>query len=441
LRKIAFMLRKKLVLLGLCLCLCQFIQAQYLMDMVDTSKETGRGLLNLYKKFDHLKISAYIQPQFQVAGSKGIRSFEGGDFSTKVSNRFMLRRSRVRIDYAHFSEGNKPSVQIVFQFDANERGFTVRDVWGRVFENNLKLLSFTTGIFARPFGFETNLSSSDRESPERGRMSQTLMRSERDVGAMITLDSRRKDKTLKYLKADIGVFNGQGINATGDFDNSKDIIGNLTLKPYHISKQITVGAGASILYGSLVQNTKYVYSTNTVAGIKKITVDSATDNIDQTSPRHYYGANAQFKFKSRKGLTTELRGEFITGKQTGTAASSETPTALVTGTDGFHIRNFNGAYFYLLQHIFNTKHQLLIKYDWYDPNTKVSSNEIGVAGSNFTAANIKYHTIGFGYINYLTENVKIVLYYAKVTNEKTQLTGYTSDIKDDVFTCRLQFRF
>ncbi len=440
-RKIAFMLRKKLVLLGLCLCLCQFIQAQYLMDMVDTSKETGRGLLNLYKKFDHLKISAYIQPQFQVAGSKGIRSFEGGDFSTKVSNRFMLRRSRVRIDYAHFSEGNKPSVQIVFQFDANERGFTVRDVWGRVFENNLKLFSFTTGIFARPFGFETNLSSSDRESPERGRMSQTLMRSERDVGAMITLDSRRKDNTLKYLKADIGVFNGQGINATGDFDNSKDVIGNLALKPYHLGKQITVGAGASILYGSLVQNTKYVYSTNTIAGVKKITVDSATGNIDQTSPRHYYGANAQFKFKSKKGLTTELRGEFITGKQTGTAASSETPTALVTGSDGFHIRNFNGVYFYLLQQIFNTKHQLLIKYDWYDPNTKVSGNEIGTPGSNFSAANIKYHTIGFGYINYLTENVKIVLYYAKVTNEKTQLTGFTSDLKDDVFTCRLQFRF
>jgi hypothetical protein len=441
LRKIAFMLRKKLVLLGLCLCLCQFIQAQYLMDMVDTSKETGRGLLNLYKKFDHLKISAYIQPQFQVAGSKGIRSFEGGDFSTKVSNRFMLRRSRMRIDYAHFSEGKKPSVQIVFQFDANERSFTVRDVWGRVFENNLKLFSFTTGMFARPFGFETNLSSSDRESPERGRMNQILMKSERDLGAMITLDSRRKDKTLKYLKADIGVFNGQGINAAGDFDNSKDIIGNLALKPYHLSKQITVGAGVSVLYGSLLQNTKYVYSTNTVAGVKKITVDSATGNIDQTSPRHYYGANAQFKFKTNKGLTTELRGEFITGKQTGTAASSETPTALVTGTDGFHIRNFNGAYFYLLQHIFNTKHQLLIKYDWYDPNTRVSGNEIGVAGSNFSAANIKYHTIGFGYVNYLTENVKIVLYYAKVTNEKTQLPGFTSDIKDDVFTCRLQFRF
>ena len=175
------------------------------MDMVDTSKETGRGLLNLYKKFDHLKISAYIQPQFQVAGSKGIRSFEGGDFSTKVSNRFMLRRSRMRIDYAHFSEGRKPSVQIVFQFDANERSFTVRDVWGRIFENNYKLFSFTTGIFARPFGYEVNLSSSDRESPERGRMSQLLMKSERDLGAMISLDSRRKDNLLKYMKADIGI--------------------------------------------------------------------------------------------------------------------------------------------------------------------------------------------------------------------------------------------
>ena len=98
-------------------------------------------------------------------------------------------------------------------------------------------------------------------------------------------------------------------------------------------------------------------------------------------------------------------------------------------------------YFYLLQHIFNTKNQLLIKYDWYDPNTDVKGNEIGAAGSNFTAANIKYSTLGFGYVNYLTDNVKLVLYYAKVTNEKTQLTNFTSDVKDNVFTCRLQFRF
>ncbi|MBL0145146.1 MAG: porin [Chitinophagaceae bacterium] len=411
------------------------------MDMVDTSKAEGKGILNIYKKFDHLRIGGYIQPQFQVAQSKGVKTFEGGDFGAQVSNRFMLRRSRIRIDYVHFTNNTKPSVQIVFQFDANERAFTVRDVWGRLFENNWKVLSLTTGMFARPFGYEVNLSSSDRETPERGRMSQLLMKSERDLGVMLSLDSRRKDTKLKYLRADIGFFNGQGINASGDFDNIKDFIGNIALKPYHITKKITLSAGASVLYGGLVQNTKYVFTTNIISGVKKVTVDSSASNLYQTSPRRYYGVNAQLKFKNNKGLTTEIRGEFVMGKQTGTLNNSETPVVLTTGTEGFHVRNFNGAYFYLLQQIFNNKNQLVIKYDWYDPNTNISGNEIGAAGSNFTAANIKFNTLGFGYVNYLTDNVKLVLYYAKVTNEKTQLTGYTSNVKDDVFTCRLQFRF
>lgn len=411
------------------------------MDMVDTSKETGRGLLALYKKFDHLRIGGYIQPQFQVAQSKGIKSFEGGDFAASVSNRFMLRRSRVRIDYVHFSEGKMPSVQIVFQFDANERAFTVRDVWGRIFENKYNLFSLTAGMFARPFGFEVNLSSSDRETPERGRMSQSLMKSERDLGAMLTLDARKKDSKLKYLKADIGVFNGQGINAAGDFDNIKDVIGNLALKPFPLSKQFTIAGGASVLYGGLMQNTKYVYKTEVVSGIKTVIVDSASTNLNNNSPRHYYGANTQLRFKNKQGLTTEFRAEFISGIQSGTINSAETPTALITGANGFHIRHFNGAYFYLLQHILNTRNQLMIKLDWYDPDSKAKGNEIGAPGSNFTATNIKYTTLGVGYINYLTDNVKLVLYYARVVNEKTQLNGFTTDVKDDVFTCRLQFRF
>jgi hypothetical protein len=432
---------KKSFLLLLLTIPATYLKAQFLMDMVDTTKETGRGLLAVYKKFDHLRIGGYIQPQFQVAGSKGARAFEGGDFSSQVSNRFMFRRSRVRIDYVHFGKEKEPGVQIVFQFDANERAFTVRDVWGRIFENKYQLFSFTIGMFARPFGYEVNLSSGDRETPERGRMSQILMKSERDLGAMLSLDSRRRGKKLKYLKADIGVFNGQGINAAGDFDNTKDIIGNIALKPYQVNERITVSAGGSVLYGGLLQNTKYVYTTGEASGIKKEIIDSSAGNLHKTSPRHYYGANAQFKYKSKKGLTTELRAEFLAGKQTGTNNNTETPIALLSGNDGFHIRNFNGAYFYLLQQVFSSKHQLLLKYDWYDPNSRVAGKEIGAPGSNFTAANIRYNTLGFGYINYLTENVKIVLYYARVTNERTQLPGFTGDVKDDVFTCRLQFRF
>jgi len=34
-----------------------------------------------------------------------------------------------------------------------------------------------------------------------------------------------------------------------------------------------------------------------------------------------------------------------------------------------------------------------------------------------------------------------VLFYAIVKNEQTNLPGFTNDVKDDVVTCRLQFRF
>ena len=410
------------------------------MDMVDTTKSVGKGLLGVYKKYDRIRIGGYIQPQFQIASDKGAKSYEGGDFSQEVSSRFELRRSRIRIDYVNFGENGQPGMQFAFQFDANEKGFTVRDVWGRIFENKFKLFSFTTGMFARPFSYELNYSSSDRESPERGRMSQILMKSERDLGAMVSFDARRNIGFWSNLKVDLGVFNGQGIVATGEFDNIKDVIARVSLKPVHLSDKVQFSAGASTLQGGLTQNTKFKFLTGTVNGIKTTMVDSNATNLYGRSPRIYYGADAQLKIKNRIGFT-EFRAELVVGQQTGTATSSETPTALVTGKDGYYIRNFNGAYFYFIQSLFSVKHQLVLKYDWYDPNTKVSGNEIGAPGSNLSVANIRYNTLGIGYVYYMTENVKLVVYYARVMNEHTRLAGYTSDVSDDVMTCRLQFRF
>ena len=414
--------------------------SQFLMDMVDTTKNEGKGLLGVYKKFDHIKIGGYIQPQFQVASDKGIKSYEGGDFGPETSNRFMLRRSRIRFDYVHTGEDKGPGVQMVFQFDANERVFTVRDVWGRIFENKFKLFSFTTGIFARPFGYEINYSSSDRESPERGRMSQILMKSERDIGAMVSFDPRRNIPGLNKLKIDVGFFNGQGINSTRDFDNYKDLITRVSLKPIHLSKNVTFTVGTSTLQGWLLQNTKYEYYTGLANGVKTTLVDSSATNLYSKSPRQYYGADVQFKIKNKVGFS-EFRAEYITGRQTATNSTSESPYALLSGKDGYNVRNFSGGYLYYVQNLFSTKHQLVVKYDWYDPNTDVQGTEIGATGSTLTDANIKYNTLGFGYLNYLTENIKLVFYYAKVMNEATLLKGYTSDVKDDVFTFRIQYRF
>jgi hypothetical protein len=266
------------------------------------------------------------------------------------------------------------------------------------------------------------------------------MRSERDLGAMLSFDPRKKNYRFRYLKVDLGLFNGQGITSTGEFDNHKDLIARVSLKPYPISPKITVSGSLSHLNGGLLQNTKYRYRVVHEGGLKKMQVDSSLNNVGQISPRRYYGADVQIKIKPRK-FTTEFRAEYITGIQTGTDLSAETPNTLLTANAGFHIRQFNGAYFYFLQQIFSDRHQLMVKYDWYDPNTKVAGNEIGAPDANLNAANIKYSTLGMGYLHHINENVKLTLYYARVWNEATQLAGFTKDIQDDVFTCRIQYRF
>jgi len=423
-----------------CLFISQFAEAQFLMDMIDTTTDMGKGMLNLYSRFDRLRLSGYIQPQYQVAQEKGTKTFEGGDFAPNSDNRFLLRRARVRIDYLRSNKNLQPSMQFVFQFDANVNGFTVRDVWARLFENKWQHFAFTAGMFARPFGYELNLSSQDRESPERGRMSQTLAKSERDLGAMVSFESRKKDFKWRYLKLDAGLFNGQGINFPGEFDGFKDFIGKIGIKPYPISKNISVSAAVSYLNGGLVQNTQYRYTIENINGANKMVVDSSSTIVGSKNPRQYKGLDAQIKLKHKWGAT-EFRGEYWWGTQTSSENSSETPGILLPASAGYYIRDFNGAFFYFLQNIVNTHHQLGVKIDWYDPNTLVKGEEIGQPGAGLTPADIKYITYAVGYNLYLNENVKLMLWYNMPVNEKTQLPNYTDDINDNVLTCRLQYRF
>ncbi len=429
----------RLRLLVFLILLSRCCNAQFLMDMIDTTTDLGRSVLSVSKRFDNIRLGGYMQPQFQLIQQAGAKSYNGGDFAPNVNSRFMLRRGRIRFDYIHFNVDSKPSVQFVFQFDGTERGVFIRDFWGRVFENKFKLFSFATGMFARPFSYELNLSSSDRESPERGRMSQILMKTERDMGAMISFEPRRQDYSLKYLKVDVGLFNGPGLSAPADYDSHKDFISRIALKPFPLMDKIRLSIAASYLDGGILQNTRYRYTTD--PGSKSFKADSSVNNIGKIAPRKYIGGDAQLKIKNTVGFT-ELRAEFIMGKQTSFANTSETPAAIPADISGaLYIRKFNGGYFYFLQNFKNIKNQLAIKFDWYDPNTQVSGNDIGKPGLNINEANIKYSTIGFGYNYYINENVRLMLWYDRIINEKTWLPAYNRDVKDDVFTCRLQFRF
>jgi hypothetical protein len=432
-------LLKKRVLVILFLLFCIPLQAQqFLMDMIDTTKEIGRGMFSMYKKFDHIRIGGYIQPQFQMAQEKGARSYVGGDFPAFSNSRFMLRRGRIRFDYARFNQSGHPSLQFVFQFDGTERGVFIRDFWGRVFENKWHLFSFTTGMMGRPFGFEMNYSSQFRESPERGRMSQILMRTERDLGAMVSFEPRGRKNFLQYLKIEAGLYNGQGLTGNSEFDSFKDFISQAGIKSVPFSKNITLSAGVSYYKGGMIQNSKYIYHTTSSVNGKEIVVDSSISNIGKKAPRQYNGINAQLKLKNGWGIT-ELRGEYWKGTQTALAGTTETPGSLPN--EPHYIRKFDGAFFYILQNIINKKHQMGIKYDWYDPNTEVKKNEIGKPGANINATNIKYSTLSVGYNYYINENLKMFLWYDFVKNETTLLQDYTKDKKDNTITCRLQFSF
>lgn len=436
-------MRNKLSILLLSLLTPVASNAQrFLTDIMDTSTANGKGIYPLYQAHDRLKFGGYMQPQFQYADDKGVKNYSGGDFAPNSNNRFMLRRGRIRIDYLHNNENNQPLAYFAFQFDGTERGVAIRDFWGRFFENKVELFAVTAGMFARPMGFEANFSSSDREAPERGRMSQILMKTERDVGAMITLDARKKGHVLRWMKLDVGVFNGQGLAGPQDYDSHKDLIGRFSVKPRKLKNGITLSGSVSGYYGGITSMSPWLYEMKQENGAYKMKGDSASGNNGFVSPRQYAGADVQLKIPNKKGFT-EFRAEYIRGLQTGTAATSETPGSYPTVGTGYsplYVRPFDGAYFYYIQHLGSTRSLSILKFDWYDPNRLVKGTDIKAA-NGYTAADIRYNTVGIGYQRVLNAHTKLTLFYDWIMNEESSITGFTKDVKDNIFTCRVQFRF
>jgi hypothetical protein len=416
----------------------------FLTEMADTTHQIGKGLFSIYERYDRVRIIGYIQPQFQAVTKKGAESYSGGNFSEQSSNRFMLRRGRLRVDYTHLNKNNDPTTFFVFQFDGTERGFVTRDFFGKFYENKLKLFTVTTGLFARPFGYEVNLASASRESPERGRMSQILMKTERDVGAMLSMEARKKDSKIKYLKVDIGIFNGQGLSGLTDYDSHKDLIGRVSLKPFKLKVlgDAILTGGISGYLGGITNQGMVVYKAVKTGEKYTMQRDSSAKNYLKTTPRNYVGADVQLVLPNLRG-STQFRAEYIVGKQTATALSSESPgTYPITNghRDPLYIRNFDGAYFYFLQHLGSEKHQFVAKYDWYDPNKKVTGQALS-SSDGYSKADLRYNSLGLGYVYYANPSLKFTLYYDKVHNERSNLAYYRKDVPDDIFTCRVQYSF
>jgi hypothetical protein len=143
--------------------------------------------------------------------------------------------------------------------------------------------------------------------------------------------------------------------------------------------------------------------------------------------------------KSKLG-NTSIRGEYVFGTQSGTHGSTRSPGTLPSSVDTY-IRNFNAGYAYFIHRIGKSKHELALKYEWYDPNTEVTGNDI-TGANGMTDAELKYSMFGVGYNFYAHDNVKFMFHYNMVTNELANgLNGFTADIRDNILTVRMQYKF
>ena len=466
--------------------LCSMALPLFAQDSpLDTLTSHVAGIRQELDVIKRLKISGYIQTQFQLTDSGGSKGYAGGDFASGLDKRFQLRRARVKLQYdSPLNDRGWSTSQYVFQFDVTQNGFSIKDMYLKFTDTWSGWFSLTAGMQNRPFGYEIPYSSSLRESPERGRMSQIIMPNERDLGAMLTIQGP-KISNWNWIKLDLGMFNGTGGPSAGantsDFDKYKDFIGHLGLSKSTKSEIIKWGLGASYYDGGFRQDVADNYKFGTdAAGVKGFTIEKKKADINTNlnsqvkTKRSYIGFDAQFSIDWKIGITT-VRAEYIQGDQPSTSATSASPSALPstsvttytsvttidttsgTGTttttaktttvaSDIYTRKFNGAYFYFLQNLGTSAWQLILKYDWYDANTDLKGDEIGKSvASGFKASNatdLKYSTFGIGLAYRWDAAVKITAYYDLVTNETSKnLSGATKDIMDNVFTLRAQIKF
>jgi phosphate-selective porin len=419
-RKITILLFNVLVSL---VALAQEIE----LSPVEQLQNKTEALESEVAKLKKLKITGYIQTQYQYGEKDASLKVGSANENPEESfNRIGIRRGRIKFTY---EEGIASGV---FQLDITEKGIGIKDAYLDVKDPWMNSLHFKAGVFDRPFGNEISYSSSRRESPERSLLFQTLFPEERDLGATLVLQAP-KTSPWSILKLEAGLFAGNGIKP--EIDSRKDFIGHLSLAKT-IGSEIAFGAGASYYNGGVYQGTEKVFTMNG----KGFVFNDDTSNKGKYAKREYIGFDAHFSFINSVTGATQLRTEYLFGQQPGTSGNSKSPNAAALPTADTYIRNFTGGYVIFIQDMGSTPFSAVLKYDWYDPNTKVAKNETGENGTS--KADLSFNTFGFGALWRINNSLRLQAFYEIVSNETTaNLTSMNADLKDNLFTLRLQYKF
>jgi len=362
--------------------------------------ETDLGKLN------KIKLSGYIQGEF--------RSYESAVVKTNDPyNTFLIRRARVKFTY-EATDG----IKFVLQPDFSTGNIVLKDAYAVVNIPKLKDWSIWVGQMNRP-NYEVEYSSGQREVMERSRVIRTIYPGDREIGAKIEYLG-----TSKPLKFQMMVLNG---NFTGsqavDYDSKKDLMARLVYSVKLPSAGVGFDFGVNGYYGGTKIKTNPFVST-----VNPLETDSVA--IGTYLDKHWVGGEFQLFADVLGGLS--LKGEYMAGVNNTVSSSLLTATIAQKLGDPNKVRNFSGYYIYLIKNI-GARNQLVLKYDYYDPNTKVAGADV------LTASELNYKTFTTAWQYYLNDNIRISLQYEIPKNETN--TSVTTDLKDKQLTVRVQAKF
>lgn len=378
----------------------------------------------------NLKVSGYLQMQYQKADTVGAQTYNGGNFGKAIDNRFAVRRARLKFAYEE-SFGS-----VVFQLDATEGGVNIKNAYINLKAPFAPSLSITGGVFDRPFGYAIEYSSSSMEVIERPIIFQTLLPGEQDLGAMLVYAP--KNGLLNGLVVKGGFFNGNGINA--DVDKYKDFIGKISYNGFKLGPKASLNLGASLYSGSVYNPTNAIYKMTEIGGVKGFA--SSTKDIGARLERQYVGVDGEFSFTTELGKTS-LVSEYLWGKQPGASSSTKSPSYSTIPSTVAYLRNVAGGYITLIQQLH--KVSLFGRYDWYDPNTDVSKDQIGATTNGLTPTNagdIMLKSTSLGAMYEPNKSIRLTAQYDLNRFESTKNGMFSvAGLKNNLFSIRVQYKF
>ena len=366
--------------------------------------ETDLGKLN------KIKISGYIQSQWELYDKNRV-------VTNEPTNTFYIRRARVKFTY-EAADG----VKFVLQPDFSTNALALKDAYAVVNIPKFKDLTLWAGQMNRP-NYEVEYSSSQREVLERSRIIRAIYPGEREIG--VKLEYIGSTIPVKFqLMAMNGNFTG---TQAKDVDSEKDIMARLVYSVKLPDAGIGIDFGGNTYLGSnKAKINPYISNSNG-------SLDSC--NVGHNLDKKWFGGEIQIFADFLGGMA--IKGEYIAGTNS-TASTTAAPAINATTATKLaganKLNSFSGYYLYLIKNI-GPKNQLVAKYDFYDPNTKLSGDAAGSA--------VSCKTVTLAWQHYLNDFIRITVNYEmpKFEVNSSRPSNYLDVTYGNTLGIRIQAKF